>query len=159
MQKPSAMRGPPVSPDTFPRTVSPLVVPEIVTLPDEVDISNAKRLGADLIMAMRPGVPVVIADMRLTEFCDAAGIRHLLLARDYACETSIDLRVVVSSAAVRRALRVTGADTLLRLYATLMAALSNEPAGMSSARPAIRPTPDPGARQEAIRHALRESGG
>jgi anti-sigma B factor antagonist len=136
-----------VSQDACPRPVSPLVVPEIVTLPDEVDINNARRLGADLITAMRPGVSVVIADMTLTEFCDSSGIRHLLIARDYASENGIDLRVVVSSRAIRRTLGVMGVDTMLQLYPTLMAALSNkQPEGSPGEHEPALPAPSDSGR-------------
>lgn len=130
-----------MSPDACSSSVGALVVPEIVPFPDEVDTGNARRLCADLITAMRPGVPVVIADMTLTRFCDCSGLRHLLLARAYASENGIDLRVVISSSAVRRTLYITGVDTLLQLYPTLMAALSNKRSEGSPAR-----TTQPGPR-------------
>jgi len=131
-----------VSHDACPSTVSSLVVPEIVTFPDEVDLTNARRLGAELITAMRPGVPVVIVDMTLTEFCDSSGIRHLLMAHDYASQNGIDLRVVVSARAVRRTLRVTGVDMRLQLYPSLMGALSNKrPEGSPGEHERARATP------------------
>lgn len=57
-------------PFTRSSTVSPLVVPEIVVFPHEVDINNADRLGNELRAALRPGAAVIIADLTLTEFCD-----------------------------------------------------------------------------------------
>src|SRR5271165_3105595 len=64
-----------------PRRSSPavaLLVPEIVTRPAEIDTTNAHAVGDQLRAALRRGVPVVIADMSATAFCDSSGIRQLL---------------------------------------------------------------------------------
>ena len=105
-------------------SVSPLVVPEIVVFPPEVDISNAACLGADLLAAFRPGVAVVIADMTLTDFCDSSGIRHLVLANRRAKRCLAQLRVVVTSDAVLRVLRVTGVDQVLDIRPSMGTALT-----------------------------------
>jgi anti-sigma B factor antagonist len=112
------------SPDKPQATVKPLVVPEIVTLPREVDISNARRLGRDLLGAFGPRATVVIADMSLTEFCDSSGIRHLLIANDAAMAWGGELRVVVPSPAVLRVMEITGVDQVLRIYSSLGEALT-----------------------------------
>src|SRR5215469_909342 len=83
-------------------TVKPLVVPEIVTFPAEVDITNARRFGLELIEASRAGASVVIADMFLTEFCDSSGVRYLLIGDDAARLHGAELRVVVSAPAILR---------------------------------------------------------
>jgi anti-sigma B factor antagonist len=116
-----------MNPDARHRTVSPLVVPEIVTFPAEVDITNSARLGGDLITAFRPGVSVVIADMSRTAFCDSSGIRHLLIANDRASKNLAQLRVVVAAEQVLRVLRVTGVDEVLDLYPSLQKALADRP--------------------------------
>jgi anti-sigma B factor antagonist len=106
-------------------TASPLVVPEIVTLPDEIDITNAESVGDELRAAFGQGVPAVIADMTRTQFCDSSGIRHLLLANDRAAEMNAEFRLVVQAPAVLRAFRLLGIDRLLAVYPSLQAALSN----------------------------------
>ncbi len=106
--------------------VSPLVVPEIVALPAEIDLSNAAQVGDDLDAALGAGAAVVIADMSLTQFCDSSGIRHLLIANDRAVASTAELRLVITSAAVLRVLRVIGVDRLLRIYPSLQAALTND---------------------------------
>jgi anti-anti-sigma regulatory factor len=65
-------------------TAKPLVVPEIVTLPAEIDVTNAQSIGDELHAAFGPGVAVVIADMTGTAFLDSSGIRYLLLASEHA---------------------------------------------------------------------------
>jgi anti-sigma B factor antagonist len=116
-----------VPPDELKATVKPLVVPEIVTLPREVDLSNAPRLGRELLGAFGPRVTVVIADMSLTEFCDSSGIRHLLITNDAARARGCELRVVVPSPAVLRVMKTIGVDHVLRIYSSLAEALTGKP--------------------------------
>jgi anti-sigma B factor antagonist len=104
---------------------SPLVVPEIVALPEEIDIANAQQVGAELCTAFRPGVAVVIADMTRTTFCDSSGIRHLLVASDRAAATGAELRLAIGSTTVLRILGTTGVDQVLKIYPSLQAALTN----------------------------------
>jgi anti-sigma B factor antagonist len=106
-------------------TAKPLVLPEIVTLPGEIDVTNAQSIGDELQAAFGPGVAVVIADMSRTAFLDSSGIRNLLLASEHAAQANAELRLVTESAAVLRVLRVTGVDGLLRIYPNLQAALTN----------------------------------
>ena len=108
-------------------TVRPLVLPEIVVFPPEVDISNAALFGVEMLAALRPGVVVVIADMTLTEFCDSSGIRHLLIANQRAKRSLAQLRVVVTADTVRRVLHVTGVDQVLDIYPSLREALTGTP--------------------------------
>ncbi len=108
-------------------TVKPLVVPEIVTLPCEADIGNARRLGRELLGAFGPRATVVIADMSLTEFCDSSGTRHLLIANDAAMSWGGELWVVIPSPAVLRVMQITGVDQELRIYGSLGAALTGKP--------------------------------
>ena len=55
------------------------VTPKVITLPTETDLSNTKRIGADLMAALAPGV-IVVADLSGTSFCDSSGVRTLALA-------------------------------------------------------------------------------
>lgn len=115
-------------------TAKPLVVPEIVTLPAEIDVTNAQSIGDELHAAFGPGVAVVIADMSRTAFLDSSGIRHLLLAHEHAAQANAQLRLVIDSDAVLRILRLTGVDRLLKIYPNLQAALTNPgPAGAQEA--------------------------
>jgi len=104
--------------------VRPLVIQELVSLPVEIDISNAERVGDELRAAVRPGATVVIADMTRTTFCDSSGARNLLLANRHAAARGAELRLVIPSAAVLRILQVLGLDRGLRIYPTMRAALA-----------------------------------
>lgn len=118
-------------------TVTPLVLPEIVTLPAEIDISNADRVARDMCEALRPGVTVLIADMSLTQFCDSSGIRSLVIAHDRAVRNDAEFRLVIPSAAVLRVLSVLGLDELLQVYPSLGMALTSAP-GPSTEAPLTR---------------------
>ena len=115
-------------------TAKPLVLPEMVTLPGEIDVTNAQSVGDELQAAFGPGVAVVIADMTGTAFLDSSGIRYLLLASEHAAQANAELRLVTESAAVLRVLAVTGVDGRLKVYPDLQAALTSP--GLAGAREA-----------------------
>jgi anti-sigma B factor antagonist len=98
--------------------------PAVVVFPLEVDVSNSEAFGAALLAALRSDVSVVIADLSGTQFCDSSAIRHLITAHNQAACTSAELRVVISSPVVRRALHVLEADQLLRLHPDMESALT-----------------------------------
>jgi anti-sigma B factor antagonist len=106
----------------------------VVTLPAEIDISNADSLAEQLCAAFAPGVRTVIADMTGTRFCDSSGISMLILAHKKALTNNAELRLVALSAAVLRALTLVRIDLLLPVYPSLAEASLPGP-------PAETPTP------------------
>ena len=100
----------------------------IIALPAEVDMASAGRAGQQLGSACAPGVRTVIADMTATTFCDSSGISMLVKAHRLATANNAELRLVVLSTAVLRALTVVRMDLLLPIYPSLSAALAAEPA-------------------------------
>lgn len=105
-----------------------LTVPVVVTLPDEIDITNASGVVGEGLRAMLVPGAAIIADMARTLFCDSSGIRQLLIAHDLAVANQAELRIVIGSPAVLRALKAIGADQILTIYPTLLAALTAQPA-------------------------------
>lgn len=101
--------------------------PVIVSLPAEIDIANAEDVGEQLCAAFAAGVTVVIADLSSTVFCDASGVRQLLLAHKRAVASDGELLVVISSASVLRVLAILGFDRVLKIYPDLAAALATRP--------------------------------
>jgi anti-sigma B factor antagonist len=97
---------------------------KVITLPAEIDIANARRVGDQLAAAMTPGITLVIADLSATTFCDSSGIRELALAGRHAAAGGVDFKLVVSSAAVLRVIALTGLDRLLRIFPSLDQALA-----------------------------------
>jgi anti-sigma B factor antagonist len=107
--------------------------PVVVTLPREIDLTNASEAQDALGRALEGGTPVVIADAGETTFCDCAGVRALIRAHRRAIAAGAELRVASpTSAKVRRILELTGAAQVLDTYPTLTAARD-------------RPVPAPGA--------------
>jgi anti-sigma B factor antagonist len=102
--------------------------PVIVPLPAEIDMANAEDVGEQLCAAFAPGVTVVIADLGPTVFCDSSGARQLVLAHKRAVVSNCEFLVVISSAAVLRALAILGLDRVLEIYPDLAAALAARPA-------------------------------
>ena len=102
--------------------------PVVVTLPAEIDITNADAIGAALSFAIARSAGIVIADMTGTRFCNSSGISMLVQAHRRAAANQAELRLVVLSAAVLRALTLVRADFLLPIYPSLDAALAPEAA-------------------------------
>lgn len=98
----------------------------VVTLPGEIDMANAGRVGAELSSAFGPGVGIVIADMSGTRFCDSSGIHALVMAYKQAQAASAEFRVVVRRGDVRRVLEMVHLDTVLTLYPRLDIALLDD---------------------------------
>ena len=102
--------------------------PVVVTLPAEIDITNADRIGEELSSAIARGAGMVVADMTGTRFCNSSGISMLVLAHRQAAANHAELRLVVLSAVVLRALKLVRMDCLLPIYPSLAAALTPEAA-------------------------------
>lgn len=121
-------------------------MPVVVTLPPEIDFSNAAEVCDQICAAFRPGI-TVIADLTATTFCDTSGVRHLLLADERARAGQVELRFAVSPAgSVTRVLGLTGIDRVLAVYRTLEAAIiggqSRDPAGTQEIAAVESPAPD-----------------
>ena len=99
----------------------------VIALPAEIDMANAGRAGQQLGSAFAPSVATVIADMTATTFCDSSGISMLVRAHQQAAANNTQLRLVVPSAAVLRALTLVGMDDLLPIYPSLSQALAAGP--------------------------------
>jgi len=98
--------------------------PVVVAFPAQIDMANAGLVGRELGSALAPDVKTVIADMTATTFCDSSGISILIRARKQAAANKTELRLVVASAAVLRALTLVKIDSLLPIYPTLSQALA-----------------------------------
>jgi len=98
-----------------PRTV-------VVSLPGEVDSTNKPQVQAVLADALASGAEVVVIDGTATRFCDSAAIALLIRAHRDAAAAGAQLRVVVNSTPVLRALALTGADSVLQVHSSLATA-------------------------------------
>jgi anti-sigma B factor antagonist len=107
----------------------------IVTLPAEIDLSNAELVHQDLASVVVQGATRVIADMTATMFCDSAGITALVRVVQQAIAHGSGLRLAASAPAVTRVLALTGVDKLIEVYPSVAAAMA-DPGGQVAAEPA-----------------------
>jgi anti-anti-sigma factor len=110
----------------------------IVTLPAEIDLSNAELMRQDLLSVVAEGATRVIADMTGTTFCDSAGVAALVRVVQQATARGSGLRLAASTPTVTRVLTLTGVDKLIEVYPGVAAAMA-DPGGDVAAEPAPAP--------------------
>jgi anti-anti-sigma factor len=100
------------------------VMPVVVVLAAEIDVTNSDEAYEQLVATLASGVSIVIADLTSTSFCDSSGVHAILRAHDRAAARDITLRLAVSpGGSVRRVLELTGAATVMPLYSTVAEAM------------------------------------
>jgi anti-sigma B factor antagonist len=91
----------------------------IVTLPPEIDLTNADEVLELITAACAPGVTVIIADLTGTTFCDSGGLQRLLQASRKTAAAGVELRLAISPAgAVSRIIELTGISLRLPVYSS-----------------------------------------
>jgi len=94
----------------------------VVTLPEDIDVSNAGQIREQLLTVINRGAAVLIADMTATVSCDYAGGEAVFRAYQRAVISGTDLRLVVTAQLVRRLLSYDGLDRLVSIYPSVEAA-------------------------------------
>jgi anti-sigma B factor antagonist len=110
----------------------------VVTLPEEIDVTNADAVRDNLQSVVNQGAALLIADMSTTNFCDSAGVSALVRTFRQVSTGTSSMRLVVSTPAVQRVLSITGVDRLLDVYPSVAASLAG-PAGHSGQPGQFRP--------------------
>ncbi len=99
--------------------------PAVVVLPAEIDVTNCELAFGLLAAALAPGVPLVIADLTATSFCDTSGVRALVKAHEQAGARGAQLRLAIApGGSVRRVLELTGLGRRLNVYPGLDEAIA-----------------------------------
>jgi anti-sigma B factor antagonist len=96
----------------------------VVTLPAEIDITNADQVREDLLFVLNQGATLLVADLGETVFCDSAGVSALARTFRRAEASQSEMRLVVSTVIVQRVLTLTGVDRLLDIFPSVTAALA-----------------------------------
>jgi anti-sigma B factor antagonist len=96
----------------------------VITLPEEIDLTNADQVRDELLALLNRGPSVLIVDMAGTTFCDSAGINALVRAHKRATANDTEIRLVVGSPGVQRVLAITGIDRLITIYPNLTDSLA-----------------------------------
>ncbi len=95
----------------------------VVTLPAEIDVTNADTVREDLLSVLNDGAVLLIADLSKTSFCDSAGVSALVRTFRQASASAAAMRLVVNTPAVQRVLSITGVDRLVDTYRSVAASL------------------------------------
>jgi len=96
----------------------------VVTLPQDIDSSNADQIREQLLWIINRGAAVLIADLTETLSCDYSGADALVRAHHRALANGTELRLVVAVEVVRRVLSLNGLDRLIAVYPDLDAAVA-----------------------------------
>jgi anti-anti-sigma factor len=100
----------------------------VVTLPRNIDVSNAGQISEQLLSVISRGATELIADMTATASCDHAGADAVARAYQRATANGTQLRLVVTAQVVRRVLSLNGLDRVVPVYPSLEAATAVGPA-------------------------------
>jgi len=95
-----------------------------VTLPAEIDVTNADQIREALLGVVNQGAAALVADMSKTTFCDSTGVSALVRTLKRATASGGGMRLVVDSPAVHRVLSITGVDRLMSIYPSVAASLA-----------------------------------
>jgi anti-sigma B factor antagonist len=101
----------------------------VVRLPAEIDSSNADHVRQRLCAALTPGVRIVVADLTTTTFCDVAGVRGLVRARNHAAAMNAQVRLAVGPGSVRRLLAMVSPGGQFHIYPSTSDAVEGHVAG------------------------------
>ena len=96
----------------------------VVTLPAEIDVTNADATREELLAVLSQGATMLVADMSKTVFCDSSGVSALVRVFRHAATSGAAIRLVVSTPAVQRVLSITGVDRLVDVYPSVAASLA-----------------------------------
>lgn len=106
-------------------TPMPPAQPVVVTLPAEIDLTNADSVDVAIARACSRRGKVVVADMTATTFCDSVGVQTLVRAGRQARAKGCELRLLVPQPGVLRVLELLGIGTIVPIYHSLDEALAD----------------------------------
>jgi anti-sigma B factor antagonist len=101
----------------------------VITMPEEIDMSNGAEIQDGLLAAIGQHPQVLIVDMTSTTFCDSAGVRAIMLSHRQASADGSELRLVIGSPGVHRVFSIIGAGEIVQIHPDLTSALATSPEG------------------------------
>ena len=107
----------------------------VVTLPAEIDVTNADMVRDELLSVLNQGAALLIADLGKTSFCDSAGVSALVRTFRRATAGASAMRLVVNTPAVQRVLSITGVDRLVDTFPSVAASLASHGGQSAKAQP------------------------
>ena len=107
----------------------------VVTLPAEIDVTNADTVRDELLAALNQSAVLLIADMSTTDFCDSSGVSAMVRVFRRAVSGGSALRLAVSTPSVQRVLSITGIDRLVDVFPSVAASLAGPDGQPGRAQP------------------------
>jgi anti-sigma B factor antagonist len=107
----------------------------VVTMPAEMDITNASGVRDLLAAVISESPEVITADMTATAFCDSAGVSALARAHELAAERGGELRLALGDSPATRIIQLIGLDQIVPVYHSVEQSLST-PRNGPDGRPA-----------------------
>lgn len=98
----------------------------VISAPAELDCATVGQLCGTLLVAAA-GVPVVVADMTGTTFCDGTSLGRLVRTKTWLEESLVELRLAGCSGRVRKVMAITGDDQVLPIFGSLAEAVAMKP--------------------------------
>jgi anti-anti-sigma factor len=95
----------------------------VVTVPAEIDFSNALAFGSALAAAGTVGATIIVA-MRANVVCDSGGLSALIQAHKRADVAGGELRLVMHPTHVPKVFKATGVDRFIKIFSTLSEAIA-----------------------------------
>lgn len=96
----------------------------IVTMPAEIDLTNASDVS-DLLAAVAAQSPdVITADLTSTVFCDSSGVHALAHGHELAAASGGELRLVLGGSPVARILQLICLDQIVPVYRDVQQSLA-----------------------------------
>jgi phosphoserine phosphatase RsbU/P len=88
----------------------------VVTMPTEMDITNASDISDLLAAVIGQSPEVITADMTATVFCDSSGVHALARAHELAAAGGSELRLALGGSPAARIIQLIGLDQIVPVY-------------------------------------------
>ena len=88
----------------------------VVTMPTEMDITNASGVSDLLAAVIGQSPELITADMTATAFCDSSGVSALARAHELAAASGIELRLALGGSPAARVVQLIGLDQIMPVY-------------------------------------------
>lgn len=95
----------------------------VVTMPAEIDVTNAADVYRLLAEVANQSPDLVVADLTDTDFCDSAGLNSLIRAHRAISLSKGQLRIALGSSPVGRIIELSGLDSVIPVFADVDRAL------------------------------------
>jgi sigma-B regulation protein RsbU (phosphoserine phosphatase) len=96
----------------------------VVTMPAEIDITNASGVTDLLAVVAGESPEVITADMTATMFCDSAGVSALARAHELAAAGGAELRLALGGSPAARVIQLIGLDQIVPVYRDVQQSLA-----------------------------------